>query len=300
MTRPDLFLASSVSAMLESELRARFTVHRDPPPPSTRAIVGGGTTLVDVALLDRLPALEIVAIHGVGHDRIDLAAAAARGVQVTTTPDVLTDDVADLALGLMLAVQRRVAANDGAIRAGKWSAPLGRRASGRHIGIFGLGRIGTAIAHRAVPFAAGIHYVARTPKAHPDWTFNADISALAEACDILVLAAPGGDATRAIVDASVLRALGSDGVLINVARGSLVDEPALIDALETGIVAGAGLDVFADEPHVPEALKRLDQVVLAPHQGSATEEGRAAMANLVLANLDAHFAGRALPTPLRD
>jgi len=299
MALPDLYIASSIPAPLDAALRDRFIVHRDSPPASTRAIVGGGTTLVDAALLARLPALEIVAIHGVGHDRIDLAAATARGVAVTTTPGVLTDDVADLAIALMLGVQRRIAANDRALRTGGWSVPLGRRASGRRIGIFGLGQIGTAIAGRAAPFAAQIHYAARRPKPHPDWVFHADMTSLAQACDVLILAAPGGDATRGIVDAAILRALGADGILVNVARGSLVDEPALIAALQAGTIAGAGLDVFADEPHVPDALATLDQVVLAPHQGSATEQGRAEMAALVLANLDAHFAGQALPTPLR-
>lgn len=295
---PDLFLASPVSPALRDALVARFTVHEGVPPPGTRAIVGGGMTPVDAALLDRLPALEIVAIHGVGHDRLDLDALSARGVRVTTTPDVLNEDVADLAIGLMLAVQRRIAANDRAVRSGGWSVPLARRASGRRIGIFGMGQIGRAIAARAAPFAREILYGARSAKPDLPWRFVADIGALAEASDVLILIAPGSAATDQIVDAEVLDRLGPDGVLINVARGSLVDEPALIAALEQGRIAGAGLDVFIDEPHVPEALRRLDQVVLQPHQGSATRETRGEMAALVLANLDAHFAGRPLPTAL--
>ncbi len=297
-TRPDLYLLSGVSSALEAALAARFTLHRADPPVTTRAIVGGGTSVVDTALLDRLPALEIVAIHGVGHDAIDLAATRARGVVVTTTPDVLTDDVADLAIGLMLAVQRRIVANDRTVREGGWQVPLARRASGRRIGIYGLGQIGKAIAARARPFACELHYTARTAKTDVEGVFHADIASLAAACDVLILAAPGGAATRHIVDAGVLAALGPDSILVNIARGSLVDEPALVAALRSGAIAGAGLDVFADEPVVPDALVAMEQVVLSPHQGSGTVVARADMAALVVANLDAHFAGSPPLTPL--
>lgn len=295
---PELFVASSLEPSLIAALEERFTLHRHAPPPSTRAIVGGGMTRLDAALLDRLPALEIVAIHGVGHDRIDLAAAKARGVRVTTTPDVLTEDVADLAIALWLAVERRVAANDAVVRRGGWGVPLGRRASGRTIGIFGLGKIGQAIARRAASFGGEILYTARHAKPELPWRFVPDIAALAQASDVLILAAPGGAETERSVDAAVLERLGRGGVLINIARGSLVDEAALIAALEQGVIAGAGLDVFADEPRVPDALKAMPHVVLAPHQGSATIEARAAMEALVLANLDAHFAGEVLPTAI--
>jgi lactate dehydrogenase-like 2-hydroxyacid dehydrogenase len=298
IAHPDLYLLTGVSPALEDALAERFMLHRKDPPATTRAIVGGGTSVVDAALLDRLPALEIIAIHGVGHDGIDLAATRARGIAVTTTPDVLTDDVADLAIGLMLAVQRRIVANDRAVRGGGWKVDLSRRASGRRIGIFGLGQIGKAIAARARPFASELHYAARSAKPDFKGVFHADIASLAAACDVLIIAAPGGDATHHIVNASVLAALGEDGILVNIARGSLVDEPALVAALQAGTIAGAGLDVFADEPKVPDALRTMDQVVLSPHQGSATVDGRAAMAALVVANLDAHFAGEALLTPL--
>ncbi len=287
---PDLYLLTGVSPALEAALAARFTLYRADPPATTRAIVAGGTSVVDTAMLDRLPALEIVAIHGVGHDGIDLVATRARGIAVTTTPDVLTDDVADLAIGLMLAVQRGIVANDRAVRGGEWQVDLARRASGRRIGIFGLGAIGKAIAARARPFASELHYAARAAKPDFDGVFHGDIASLASACDVVIIAAPGGEATHHIVDAGVLDALGEDGILVNIARGSLVDEPALVAALQAGTIAGAGLDVFADEPTVPEALKTMAQVVLSPHQGSATVDGRAAMAALVLANLDAHFA----------
>jgi lactate dehydrogenase-like 2-hydroxyacid dehydrogenase len=297
MPRPDLLLITNVPAPLRAALAERFTLHEGDPVPGIRAVVGGGTAKLDAALLDRLPDLEIVAIHGIGHDGIDLAALRVRGIRLTLTPDVLTEDVADLAIALMLAVQRRVAANDALVRAGGWSAPLGRRASGRRIGIFGLGRIGHAIALRAAPFAGELLYSARSEKPVP-WRFVPDIAALAEASDVLILAAPGGAATGKIVDAAVLDRLGPGGVLVNIARGSLVDEAALVTALAEDRIAGAGLDVFAEEPEVPAALKAMPQVVLAPHQGSATEEGRAEMRELVLANLDAHFAGRPLMTPL--
>lgn len=293
----DLYVATALSDALRAELARRFRLHEGEPPFTTRAIVGGGQMRLGADLLARLPALEIIAINGVGYDGLDLAALRARGVRVTTTPDVLTDDVADLAIGLMLAVQRRIAANDALVRRGGWKAPLGRHASCRRIGIFGMGRIGTAIAKRAAPFARELLYTARSPKAVP-WRFVPDIAALAAESDVLILAAPGTAATNHVVDAAVLDRLGPAGVLVNVARGSLVDEAALIDALWAGTIAGAGLDVFADEPHVPEALRTMEQVVLAPHQGSATAETRGAMAALVLANLDAHFAGEALPTPL--
>ena len=210
----------------------------------------------------------------------------------------MTDDVADLAIGLMLAVDRRIAVNDRSVRGGGWNVPLGRRSSGRRIGIFGFGTIGQAIARRAAVFASEVLYTARHERPDSGYRFMPDIGALAESCDTLILIAPGGAATRNIVDAAILAKLGPNGVLINVARGSLVDEPALIAALANGTIAGAGLDVFADEPHVPEALREMDQVVLAPHQGSATVESRTEMAALVVANLDAHFAGKPLLTPI--
>jgi len=290
----DIYLATAIPPALEIALAERFTLHRDTPPPTTRAIVGGGQMTVDATLLDRLPELEIIAVHGVGHDGIDRAAAAPRGIRIAITPDILTEDVADQAIALWLAVDRRIAANDRALRMGNWTVPLGRRASGRRIGIFGLGRIGQAIARRAEPFGGEILYTARSEKPVA-WRFVPDMATLAAESDVLFLAAPGGDETRRLVDGEVLDRLGAEGVLVNIARGSLVDEDALVAALESHRIAGAGLDVFADEPDVPYALRRMNHVVLAPHQGSATREGRAAMADMVVANLEAHFAGREVP-----
>jgi lactate dehydrogenase-like 2-hydroxyacid dehydrogenase len=296
MPRPDLFLATPQSDRLEQGLADRFTLYRGVAPDTTRAVVGGGTLQFAAADMDRCPALEFIAIHGVGHDGVDLAVADARGIKVTTTPDVLTDDVADLAIGLWLAVERAIVANDRVVREGGWRVPLARRASGRTIGIFGLGQIGQAIARRAAPFAHEILYCAHSDK-HGPWSRVADIATLARRSDVLFLAAPGGTETAGVVDAAVLDQLGADGVLVNIARGSLVDQAALLAALTESRIAGAALGVFADEPSVPGALRRLPDVVLSPHQGSATGEARAAMEAIVLANLDAHFFGTASPPP---
>ncbi len=289
----DILSLSPLPDTLAPSLAERFRLHvgiDDAPLERIRALVGGGAVTVDAGLLARLPALEIVAVHGVGHDGIDAAALADRGVALAITRDVLTEDVADLAIGLWLAVERRVAANDRAVRDGGWSVPLARRASGRRIGVYGLGAIGRAIAARAAPFATEVLYTARSAKDDVPWRFVGDLRGLAAESDVLMLAAASGPENAGVVDAAVLAALGPEGVLVNVARGALVDEPALIAALAAGTIAGAGLDVFADEPAVPDGLRR-ETVVLSSHQGSATVEARAAMAAMVVANLTAHFAG---------
>lgn len=295
--RPLVLLLADPESTVGRMVSDRFDVVRE-PQAEVRAVVGTGMSRIPAALIEALPKLGLIAINGVGYDGVDLAAVRTRGVAVTTTPDVLTDDVADQAIALMLAAQRRIAANDRAVREGRWSVPLARRASGRTVGIFGLGRIGRAIAARAAPFAGEVIYASRRVHDDVPWRHVADIAALATASDVLILAAAATGETERVVDAGVLHALGSDGVLVNVARGSLVDEAALVDALRDGTIAGAGLDVFAEEPHVPEALLGMDQVVLAPHQASATVETRAAMAGLVVDNLEAFFAGRPLVTPL--
>jgi lactate dehydrogenase-like 2-hydroxyacid dehydrogenase len=294
----DLFVGTDIPGPLEQALGERFRLFRDSPPASTRAIVGGGMVAVDAAMIARLPALEIIAVHGVGHDRIDLDACTRAGVRIMLTPDVLTDDVADLAIGLMLAVQRQIVVNDRAVRNGQWGVPNARRASGRRIGLFGMGAIGQSIARRAAPFAAEILYTSRTEKPGLPYRFLSSLTALATESDVLIVAASGGPETAMAVDADVLKCLGPDGVLINIARGGIVDEKALVAALVERRIAGAGLDVFAYEPNVPDALKSLDSVVLQSHQGSATFEGRAEMAALVMANLNAHFDGGPLPSAI--
>jgi lactate dehydrogenase-like 2-hydroxyacid dehydrogenase len=272
------------------------------PGPGIRAAISGGNG-IDAATMDAAPDLEMVSLVVVGYDRVDLDHARAKGIRVTNTPDVLTDDVADLAIGLMLAVARRLPQQDLYVRQGRWVKeglpPLTRRASGRRIGILGLGRIGQAIADRARPFASEIGYFSRKPRAEgADYHYFGDPRELAAWADTLIVAVSGGPATAGLVSREVIEALGPDGILVNIARGSVVDEPAMVAALQDGRLGAAGLDVFADEPNVPEALLSLENVVLIPHQGSATLETRQAMADLALANLDAFFAGKPLLTPI--
>ncbi len=310
---PDLLTVARLAPFLLEPLQSAFTVHdrliaQDPVAferiaPRIRAICGSGESKVSAELMDRLPALEIVSIMGVGYDGVDVAAAKARGVMVAHTPDVLNDDVADLALALMLNIARRIPQADQHVRLGRWPAgpmPLARKMSGARLGVVGMGRIGQAIALRALAFGMSVGYTARSAKAGLPYTFHATPRELAAASDFLVVITPGGAATSKLIDAEVLRALGPDGYLVNVARGSVVDEAALIEALQAGTIAGAALDVFENEPQVPEALRALDNVVLVPHIGSATTQTRHAMAARALANLQAHFAGEPLPSAVPE
>jgi lactate dehydrogenase-like 2-hydroxyacid dehydrogenase len=270
--------------------------------PNVRGIAQGGHVHIDDAYMARLPRLEIIANFGVGYDSIDVAAARRRKVIVTNTPDVLTEDVADLAIGLLIGVHRRMAAADDYVRRGDWlrrgSYPLATSCTGRVAGILGLGRIGQAIARRLEPMRMQVRYHSRRPVAGISYPYHGDALTLAEAADVLIVACPGGPETRNLVDARVLEALGPEGVLINISRGSVVDEGALVAALEGKRIRGAGLDVFVDEPNVPAALLSRDDVFLLPHVGSATVETRAAMANLMVDNLVAHFAGKPVLTPV--
>lgn len=272
--------------------------------PRVRAVAASGESKLPAALVAQLSALEIVSVMGVGYDGVDVAACKAKGAVVTHTPDVLNDDVADLALGLMLAAARQLPAADRHVRSGDWAAkgpmPLARKMSGARCGIVGMGRIGKAIATRAAAFGMPIAYTARSAKGDLPYRYFPSAEALAAESDFLVVITPGGAGTKHLIDAKVLRALGKKGILVNVARGSVVDEAALIAALEQGVIGGAGLDVFANEPHVPERLRALPHVVLAPHIGSATTSTRQAMADLALANLAAHFAGQPLKTPVPE
>ena len=272
------------------------------PGPGIKAALSGKNG-IDAATMDAMPDLKMISLAVVGYDQVDLDHARARGIRVTNTPDVLTDDVADLAMGLMLAVARRLPAQDLYVRQGRWpiegDPPLARRVSGRRIGVLGLGRIGQAIAARARPFASEIGYFSRAPRAEgADYHYFDSPRALAAWSDVMIVVVAGGAGTAGLVDRDVIEALGPEGTLINVARGSVVDEDALVAALVDGRLGAAGLDVFADEPLVPEALMRLDNVVLLPHQGSATWETRKAMGDLALANLAAFFEGRPLFTPI--
>jgi hydroxypyruvate reductase len=310
--KPDLLLIEKMTPEVEAKLDADYAVHRwyaasDPAAlvqqvgKRVRAIVTGGGSGANNALMDALPALEIIAINGIGTDAVDLEHARARSVRVTTTPDVLTDDVADMAWGLLLATARRLCTGDRFVRAGRWphgNPPLATKVSGKRLGILGFGRVGQSIARRGEGFGMSIGYTNLQPVEGVGYTFHPTLGDLAGASDFLIVAVTGGPQTRGIVDRAVLDALGPAGILINVARGSVVDEPALVAALAEGRLGGAGLDVFAHEPEVPQALWTMDNVVLEPHQASATVETRRAMADLVLANLAAHFAGREPLTPV--
>lgn len=306
--QPELLLLQPMMQEIERRLDLAYRVHRmsnnafDPSVTrQVRAVVTGGATGIWPTVFDALPALEIIAINGVGTDAVDLQRARERGVRVTTTPDVLTEDVADLAFGLMLSVSRALCVGDRFVRDGKWSQripvpPVSRRVHGKRLGIVGLGRIGRAVARRGQGFSMQIAYTGQRQHEDVSYRYEPSLRRLAEDSDFLVLTTIGGPRTKGLIDRGVLEALGSKGVLINVSRGSVVDESALVAALRDGHLGGAGLDVFDAEPNVPEALLGLSNVVLQPHVASATVEARLAMGELVLANLDAHFGKRTLPS----
>ena len=276
-------------------------------PESVRAGIGAMAFRshgpLDGAVMDLLPGLGLIANFGVGYDAIDVAAARARGVRVTNTPDVLTDDVADLAVAMLLAQSRRIVQAANYLKAGKWAAegdfPLTHKASGTRAGIVGLGRIGREIADRLAAFKMEIHYHSRAPKAVPaGWIYHADPVSLARAVDFLVVALVGGAATTGYVSAEVLAALGPQGVVVNISRGTTIDEEAMIGMLTDGRLGGAALDVFRNEPRPDPRLIALDTVLALPHVGSATVETRADMAALQRANIEAFLSGKQLLTPV--
>ncbi len=269
--------------------------------PMVRAIATTGGVGADAQLIAACPRLEIIANYGVGYDKVDVPAAKARNIIVTNTPDVLTDDVADLTIGLILATLRRIPQNDALVRQGLWgrgALPFGTRVTGKRIGIAGFGRIGQAVAKRAVGFDADIAYFARHERLDSPYSYFAQVDDLARWADILVVLVPGGPDTECLISVSTLRALGPKGYLINASRGSTVDEAALLTALETKSIAGAGLDVFNHEPDIDPRFFTLENVVLQPHIGSLTEATRRAMGQLVRDNLTAHFAGQPVLTPV--
>ena len=313
MSKPAVLEIIDVHPGTTAKLDQSYVLHRlwevDEPKamitrvaPEIRALVTNGIAGVRGEVIEALPKLEIIGVLGVGVDSVDLSTAKAKGVRVTNTPDVLTTGVAELAMALLLDVARKVTANDRYVRSGRWpkegDPPLARSLFGRRMGMVGLGRIGRAVARRAEVFEMEICYGGRSRKPDVDYTFFDDLVAMAKAVDVLMVTCVGGPSTAGLIGRKVIEALGPEGVLINISRGSVVDEPALVDALVGRRLGGAGLDVFAKEPQVPEALFALDNVVLQPHQGSASEETRGAMGRLVLENLEAHFAGRPLITPV--
>jgi len=266
-----------------------------------RAIATRGELGASADLMRKLPKLEIVSCYGVGTDAIDLAHARASGIRVTNTPDVLTGDVADIGIGLALALCRQIPDGHAYVQSGQWAnANMGlvTRFFGKKIGIAGMGRVGVATARRAAAFDCEIRYFDTAARDDLAWDFEPDLAALAEWADFLIVTLAGGAATYGIVDADVFKALGRDGFLINISRGTTVDEAALLDALESRKIKGAALDVFHSEPNIDPRFLTLDNVILQPHHASGTVETRKAMGQLVRDNLAAHFAGRALVTPV--
>ncbi len=264
---------------------------------TTEAVITGGHTGISRQMLAQLPALKVVAVNGVGTDAVDLAYCRSRGLPVTATLGALTEDVADLAIGLLIAACRNLCAGDRFVRDGQWelypqpsAIPLARRFSGMRVGIVGMGRVGRAVATRAAAFGCPIAYTDLQAMADVPHRFVADLVQLARESDALVLCA-AADKAEGIVNAAVLDALGPRGFLVNVARGRLVNEPDLAAAVEAGRIAGAGLDVFVDEPRVPAALRQSDRVTLQAHRASATWETRTAMAEMVLSSLAQALAG---------
>jgi hydroxypyruvate reductase len=313
MAKPEVLELIDVHAGTTARLDQVYVLHRlwqasDPKgfvaeiAPRVRAAVTNGIVGMKGELIEALPALEIIGVFGVGVDSVDLTTARTRGVRVTNTPEVLTEGVAELAIALLLAVARRIPFNDRFVRAGRWpkegDPALSSSLAGRRLGIVGLGRIGRRVAELAEGFGMVICYTGPRRKDDVAWRYYDDLVGMARDVDCLMLTCKGGAETAGLIGREVIEAVGPEGWLINISRGSVVDEPALVDALVSGRLGAAGLDVFAREPRVPEALLGLDNVVFQPHQGSASEETRAAMGRLVLDNLEAHFAGRPLLTPV--
>ncbi len=311
--KPDVLLLGPPKPVVVDGLSAAFTVHRLPQSnpdavvatlaPSLRAIaVSSVTDRVDADLMARLPRLEIVSTFGVGYDHIDAAWAGAHGIVVTNTPDVLTEEVADTAIGLLLCTARELGQAERFLRAGKWlqkGYPLSKATlRNRTVGLVGMGRIGKAIARRLDGMSVPVVYHTRRPAADVAYRHYPSLIEMARAVDVLLVIVPGGAETKNLIGAEVLAALGPDGILINMARGSVVDEPALIKALQDNTILTAGLDVFAHEPQVPAELIAMDHVVLFPHLGSASIYTRTQMDQLVVDNLLAWAAGKPPLTPV--
>lgn len=310
--KPQLLVLRPLMPAQMQQLEATFTLHRydqaENPQgllaavgPVIRGVVTAGTPGFKSAMLSDLPKLEIVSTSSVGTDAIDVAACHERGVHVTNTPEVLNDDVADLGIGLILNALRRLGPGHDYVRSGAWSKhgmmPLATSLKGKRLGIVGLGRIGQELAHRAAAMKMDIAYMGRRPKDVP-YTFYDNVIELARNSDVLALACPGGAETRHLINAAVFDAMAPDAWVVNLSRGSVIDEAALIDALQRQSIGGAALDVFENEPHIDSRFLELDNVVLYPHHGSGTVETRGAMAQLVVDNLVAHFGQKPLISPV--
>jgi lactate dehydrogenase-like 2-hydroxyacid dehydrogenase len=309
-----LLVIGEITTEMRDRLEDRFDLHDAHRIDDMTSFLGGKGDTVGYVLtdghygvpedwMDAMPNLALISNYGVGYDAIDVDLSVSRGILVTHTPQVLNDEVATTALMLMLASYRNFLASDAYVRAGRWpeegQMTLSRSADNRRVGILGLGRIGLALARKLEPFHADIAYHNRTPRDVP-YRYYDDLAEMAAACEVLFVVTPGGADTRGIVNRKVLDALGPEGLLVNVSRGSVVDEPALVAALQEGRLGAAGLDVFADEPNVPEALFTMPNVVLTPHIGSATFETRSAMGNLVVDNLLQHLADGRVISPVPE
>ncbi|MBS1093797.1 2-hydroxyacid dehydrogenase [Gluconobacter wancherniae] len=307
--KPELLLVEPMMPEIEDFLDTAYIVHRydgSVLPANVasriRGVATGGGTGVPATLMKALTNLEIIAINGVGTDAVDLKEAARRGISVTTTLNVLTDDVADLAMALMLAGMRDLVLGDQFVRNHQWGVgqlPLAHKVTGQKLGIVGMGQVGQAIAKRARGFDMPVSYYSRRDLTLPGIPFVPELRALAEQSDILVISASGGAQSRHLINRDIMEALGPSGLLVNVSRGSVVDEQALVELLTQGKLGKAALDVFESEPAVPEALLTMKNVVLQPHRASATVETRLQMGQLVVDNLKAHFAGTPLLTPVQ-
>ena len=311
-SKPEILLPGPMMPFIEEQLDTLFQVHRLAKAadkdaliaelaPRVRGIAYSSHMPLNGAFMQRLPKLEIVSSFGVGYDSIDAKWAGAHGIVVTNTPDVLTDEVADTAVALLLMTVRELPQSERYLRAGKWlekAYPLTATLRDRKIGIVGMGRIGKAIARRLEAFGLPIAYHSRNPAAGVSWKYYPDLKTMARDVDVLIVITPGGPATKNLINAEVLKALGSNGILINVARGSVVDEPALIEALRNRTIYSAGLDVFADEPRVPKELIEMEHIVLLPHVASGSHYTRRAMGQLVVDNLKSWFAGKGPLTPV--
>jgi lactate dehydrogenase-like 2-hydroxyacid dehydrogenase len=312
--KPDLILTGPMMPLIEEQADRLFTVHRlakakdrnaliSEIAPRIRAIATAGHFPVDGALMEKLPKLEIVANFGVGYDSVDVKWAGEHGIIVTNTPDVLNEEVADTTLALLLQTVRQLPQAERYLRAGKWLEkpfPLSHTLRDRTVGMVGMGRIGKAIARRIESFSVPIVYHSRKPAAGVSYKHYPDLVVMARDVDVLVVIVPGGAGTKNIINAEVLTALGPNGILINVARGSVVDEPALIEALKSKTILSAGLDVFAEEPRVPKELIEMDHVVLLPHVGSGSHYTRRAMGQLLVDNLASWVKGAGPLTPVPE
>jgi lactate dehydrogenase-like 2-hydroxyacid dehydrogenase len=310
--KPNILQMSPMMPHVEAALAGAYEVHRywqagdraallAEIGARVRAVATDGHSGCSRDTIEALPKLELISSFGVGYDAVDVTACREHDVRLTNTPDVLNDAVAEMTMALMLALCRRIPQADVHVREGWWlegGYPLTAELTGARVGILGLGRIGKEIARRCQAFRMRVAYHGRSEQPYEPYEYYADLVAMAGDVDWLVVIAPGTAETKGIVSRRVLEALGPEGCLMSVARGSLIDEPAMVEMLQSGALGGAALDVFEDEPRVPEELLGLDNVVLSPHQGSATSKTRAAMGDLVVANLAVHFAGRPLLTPV--